>query len=103
MILGVGTGEHLNEGALGVQWPDDRERFARLREAVRLIRQLWSEQAVTFGGEYYHTRNASIYDRPVEQVHVYAGALGPQVAEYAGRAADGLICTSGAGMELSCH
>ena len=33
MILGVGSGEHLNEGALGVQWPDIRERFARLRES----------------------------------------------------------------------
>ncbi|HTD78232.1 MAG TPA: LLM class flavin-dependent oxidoreductase, partial [Chloroflexota bacterium] len=32
MILGVGTGEHLNEGALGIEWPDNKERFARLRE-----------------------------------------------------------------------
>jgi len=100
MILGVGTGEHLNEGALGIVWPDNRERFARLREAVRLIRQLWSEQSVTFDGEYYHTRNATIYDRPEEQVPIYVGAGGPQVAKYAGRAADGLICTSGKGMEL---
>jgi coenzyme F420-dependent glucose-6-phosphate dehydrogenase len=100
MILGVGTGEHLNEGALGIQWPDNRERFARLREAVRLIRQLWAEQSVTFDGEYYHTRNATIYDRPEKPVPIYVGAGGPQVAKYAGRAGDGLICTSGKGMEL---
>ena len=100
MILGVGTGEHLNEGALGVQWPDNRERFARLREAIRLIRQLWSEQSVTFDGDYYRTRNATIYDRPEQAVPIYVGAGGPQLARYAGRAADGLICTSGKGMEL---
>ena len=100
MILGVGTGEHLNEGALGVQWPDNRERFARLREAVALIRKLWTEPSVTFDGEYYHTRNATIYDRPQESVPIYVGAGGPQVAKYAGRAGDGLICTSGKGMEL---
>ncbi len=100
MILGVGTGEHLNEGALGIEWPDNRERFARLREAVRLIRTLWSEQSVTFDGEYYHTRNATIYDRPAEPVPIYIGAGGPQVAKYAGRAGDGLIVTSGKGMEL---
>ena len=100
MILGVGTGEHLNEGALGMQWPDNRERFARLREAVGLIRKLWSEQSVTFDGEYYHTRNATIYDRPEKPVPIYVGAGGPQVAKYAGRAGDGLICTSGKGMEL---
>jgi coenzyme F420-dependent glucose-6-phosphate dehydrogenase len=100
MILGVGTGEHLNEGALGVQWPDNRERFARLREAVALIRELWGEQSVTFNGDYYHTRNATIYDRPERSVPIYISAGGPQVARYAGRAGDGLICTSGKGMEL---
>lgn len=100
VILGVGTGEHLNEGALGIAWPDNKERFARLREAVKLIRLLWSEQSVTFDGEYYHTRNATIYDRPEHPVPIYIGAGGPQVAKYAGRAGDGLICTSGKGMEL---
>ena len=100
MVLGVGTGEHLNEGALGIQWPDNKERFARLREAVGLIKKLWTEQLVNFDGEYYHTRNATIYDRPDQPVPIYVGAGGPQVAKYAGRAADGLICTSGKGMEL---
>ena len=100
MILGVGTGEHLNEGALGFAWPDNKERFARLREAVRLIRQLWTEQSVTFDGEYFHTRNATVYDRPDQPIPIYISAGGPQVAKYAGRAGDGLICTSGKGMEL---
>lgn len=99
-ILGIGTGEHLNEGALGIAWPDNKERFARLREAVKLIRLLWSEQSVNFEGEYYKTVNATIYDKPDAQVPIYIGAGGPQVAKYAGRAADGLICTSGKGMEL---
>lgn len=100
MILGLGTGEHLNEGALGVEWPEYRERFARLREAVQLIRTLWSEDSVTFDGAYYHTRNATIYDRPDDQIPIYIGAGGPQAAKYAGRASDGLICTSGKGMDL---
>ncbi len=100
MILGVGTGEHLNEGALGIAWPDNKERFARLREAVKLIKMLWTEQSVTFDGEYYQTRNATIYDRPAEPIPIYVGAGGPLVAKYAGRAGDGLICTSGKGIEL---
>jgi coenzyme F420-dependent glucose-6-phosphate dehydrogenase len=100
MILGVGTGEHLNEGALGTPWPAYKERFARLREAVRLIKQLWTEELVTFEGEYYRTVNATIYDRPDDPVPIYVGAGGPQVAKYAGRAAEGLICTSGKGLEL---
>src|ERR1700693_1250546 len=100
IILGVGTGEHLTEGALGIPWPDNKERFARLREAVKLSRSLWSEQSVNFEGEYYKTVNATIYDQPDDPVPIYIGAGGPQVAKYTGRAADGLICTSGKGMEL---
>ncbi|MFI5281501.1 MAG: glucose-6-phosphate dehydrogenase (coenzyme-F420) [Candidatus Dormibacterales bacterium] len=100
MILGVGSGEHLNEGALGIPWPDNRERFARLREAVALIKRLYAEESVTFDGEYFHTRNATIYDRPAQPVPLYVSAGGPQVAKFAGRVADGLICTSGKGMEL---
>jgi coenzyme F420-dependent glucose-6-phosphate dehydrogenase len=100
MILGVGSGEALNEVALGVPWPDSRERIARLREAVRLICALWTEDEVTFEGQFYRTRNVKIYDRPADQIPIYIGAGGPQVARFAGRAGDGLICTSGKGMEL---
>ncbi len=96
IILGIGTGEGLNEvPATGCEWPERKERFARLREAVRLMRQLWSEERVTFEGEFYKTESATIYDRPDEPVPVYIAAAGPMIAKYAGRFGDGFICTSG--------
>ena len=65
VVLGVGTGESLNEvPSTGMAWPDIKERFARLREAVTLMRQLWTEERVTFEGQYYKTQDATIYDRP---------------------------------------
>src|SRR5260221_10748212 len=101
MILGVGAGESLNEvTALGMDWPPAKERLARLREAVVLIRRLWSEECVTFDGEYYHTCNATIYDRPAEPIPIYISAGGPVAARSAGREGDGFICTSGKGEEL---
>jgi coenzyme F420-dependent glucose-6-phosphate dehydrogenase len=106
IMLGVGTGEALNEIATGFRgageqdWPEFKERFARLREAVKLMRQLWTEDRVDFEGEYYSTHGASIYDRPDVPVPVYIAAGGPVVARYAGREGDGFICTSGKGMEL---
>ncbi|MCW0216648.1 MAG: glucose-6-phosphate dehydrogenase (coenzyme-F420) [Pseudonocardia sp.] len=101
IILGAGTGEALNEIAVsGREWPEFKERFARLREAVQLMRKLWTETNVDFDGEYYTLVNASIYDRPDTPVPVYIAAGGPVVARYAGRAGDGFICTSGKGMEL---
>jgi alkanesulfonate monooxygenase SsuD/methylene tetrahydromethanopterin reductase-like flavin-dependent oxidoreductase (luciferase family) len=32
--------------------PEAKERFARLREAVALIKQLWTEDRLTFEGDY---------------------------------------------------
>ncbi|WP_373195614.1 glucose-6-phosphate dehydrogenase (coenzyme-F420) [Mycobacterium marinum] len=98
IFLGVGTGEALNEVATGYQgvWPEFKERFARLRESVRLMRELWRGDRVDFDGEYYRLRGASIYDVPEGGVPVYIAA----VAKYAGRAGDGFICTSGKGEEL---
>src|ERR687887_854090 len=40
VMLGIGTGESLNEVApTGITWPDFRERYARLRESVSLMRR----------------------------------------------------------------
>ena len=102
IMLGVGSGEALNEIATGWrgEWPEFKERFARLREAVDLMRQLWTGDRVSFDGEYYSTVDASIYDRPDTPIPVYIAAGGPVVARYAGRAGDGFICTSGKGMGL---
>ena len=101
VILGIGTGEGLNEvPSTGAPWPEFKERFARMREAVTLIRTLWREERVTFEGEYYKTEKATIYDRPDSEVPIYVAAAGALVARYAGRTGDGFICTSGKKWDL---
>jgi coenzyme F420-dependent glucose-6-phosphate dehydrogenase len=101
VMLGVGTGEALNETSVtGAPWPDFKERFARLRESIDLIRRLWREDNVSFDGEYYTTVNATVFDKPEQEVPIFVAAGGPLVARYAGRASDGFICTSGKGMDL---
>jgi coenzyme F420-dependent glucose-6-phosphate dehydrogenase len=98
--LGVGTGESMNEVPVGIDWPEQSERFARLREAVTLIKELWADDFVSFDGEYYRTHDATVYDRPKVPVPVYIAASGPAAARLAGRVGDGFICTSGKGEEL---
>ena len=95
VVLGMGSGESMNEVPLGVEWPDGKERFARFREAVKLIRQLWSDERVTFEGEYYRTDKATIYDRPETPVPIWLAASGPAATRFAGRQGDGYITTSG--------
>jgi len=102
VFLGVGTGEALNEIATGWkgEWPEFKERIGRLRESIELMRQLWTEDRVSYQGEYYSTVDANIYDRPATPIPIYIAAGGPQVARFAGRIGDGFICTSGKGMDL---
>lgn len=101
VVLGIGTGESLNETpATGTPWPEPKERTARFREAIRLIKQLWQEERVSFEGDYYRTANATIYNRPDEPVPIYVAAAGPVVAKLAGEQAQGFICTSGKAPEL---
>jgi len=101
IALGVGTGESMNEvPVIGIEWPDQRERFRRLSEAVKLIQKLWSEEFVEWEGEFYQVRGATVYDRPEQPVPIYIGASGPAAAKLAGRLAEGFICTSGKGQEL---
>ncbi len=101
VVLGIGTGESLNEvPSSGMAWPDQSERTARFREAITLIRLLWNEERVSFEGEYYKTENATIYDRPENQVPIYIAAAGPFISKLAGWVGDGFICTSGKPPEL---
>ena len=95
ILLGVGSGESLNEAPLGLRWPDGKERFARLKEALGLIDELWSGERVSFEGKYYTTNNATIYDLPEQKVPVYVAASGPAATRLAGRVGDGFITTSG--------
>jgi coenzyme F420-dependent glucose-6-phosphate dehydrogenase len=101
VMLGIGTGEALNDvAATGLVWPEFKERFARMREAVDLMRKLWTQERVDHEGTYYKTVEATVYDRPAEPIPIYVAAGGPVVAKYAARVGDGFICTSGKGMAL---
>jgi coenzyme F420-dependent glucose-6-phosphate dehydrogenase len=101
VILGIGSGESLNETpSSGMAWPEPKERTARFKESIELIKQLWSEERVSFRGQYYRTEKATIYDRPQDPVPIYIAGAGPVVAKLAGERAEGFICTSGKSPEL---
>ena len=101
VMLGVGTGESMNEvPVLDIEWPEFKARFGRLKEAIDLMRRLWTEDRVSFQGEYFRTRNATLYDKPEQPPALYVAASGAVASRLAGRVADGFICTSGKGMEL---
>jgi coenzyme F420-dependent glucose-6-phosphate dehydrogenase len=89
--LGVGTGENLNEGPLGLPFPKYAERAARIREALVIMRRLLDGEKLTFEGEYYRTDRAKLYSPPTRYVPIWMAAGGPKSAALAAELADGVI------------
>jgi G6PDH family F420-dependent oxidoreductase len=91
-VLGVGSGEALNEHIFGDPWPNADVRLSMLEEAVELIRELHRGRVVNHSGRHYTVEGARIYTVPDEPVPIYVSAFGPKAAKVAGRIGDGFVC-----------
>ena len=89
--LGVGTGENINEGPLGYDFPAYAERNARMNESLEIMRRLLDGEKLTFEGDYYVTDRAKLYSPPVGSVPILLAAGGPKSATLAGEKAQGVI------------
>ena len=92
-VLGVGTGEALNEHVLGDPWPSIDTRLEMLEEAVALMRMLWEGGFVTTHGRHYRVDHARIYTLPDSPPPVYVSGFGPKATDVAARIGDGYIST----------
>jgi coenzyme F420-dependent glucose-6-phosphate dehydrogenase len=90
-ILGVGTGENINEGPLGFEFPGYKERIERMEEALEIMHRLFAGEKLDFDGKYYTCDKARLYSPPIRPVPIWMAAGGPQSATFAGANADGLI------------
>ena len=95
VILGVGSGEAINELPFGY-FPPVKERHERLIEAINLIRMLWEkEDYFTFEGKYYQLKNAMLYLRPQGKIEIIVSAAGPKASKIAGKIGDGVVFLTG--------
>lgn len=91
VFLTVGTGEAVNEVPSGNKWPSDLERFERLKEAIALIKKLWTEEWVDFNGKYYWVKDSNLYTKPQKPIPLFIAAMKPMAAKLAGEEGDGLV------------
>lgn len=65
LVVGLGAGWQAREHrSYGLDLPEPAERLERLSEACRIVKRLWSEPQVTFEGEHYVLRDATLAPRP---------------------------------------
>ena len=93
-MLGLGTGENLNEHISGKHWPPGSQRLEMLEEAIAVIRLLWHGGWQSYHGKYYTVEHARVFTMPKQPPAIMVAASKTRGAELAGRIADGLISTA---------
>jgi G6PDH family F420-dependent oxidoreductase len=90
-VLGLGTGEALNEHIVGERWPSAAERLEMLDEAVGLIRDLYTGKQVNHHGQHFTAENARLYSVPAERPPIYISGFGRLSVLLAARIGDGYM------------
>lgn len=93
-VLGLGTGERLNEHVVGRHWPPPDVRRQMLEEAVEVIRRLWTGEVVTYHGRHVTVETARLYTRPEAPPPIAVAGSSKQSAELAGRIGDAFVGTA---------
>jgi alkanesulfonate monooxygenase SsuD/methylene tetrahydromethanopterin reductase-like flavin-dependent oxidoreductase (luciferase family) len=90
LILGMGIGGAPKEhAAYGIEFPEAKERVARLEEAIAVIRALWTGGPVTRPSPYYPLDDAYAHPVPMPPPPIVIGGETPAGARLAGRIGDG--------------
>lgn len=90
LVLGIGIGGAPREhAAYGMEFPDVKERVARLEEAVAVIRALWTGGPVTRPSPFYPLADATAFPVPDPAPMIIVGGETPAGARLAARIGDG--------------
>lgn len=89
--LGLGAGENLNEHVVGQRWPSVDTRHEMLREAIGIVRELWSGGYVTYRGTHFTVESAKLFDPPEDALPIGVAVAGPQACRIAGQQGDAVI------------
>jgi coenzyme F420-dependent glucose-6-phosphate dehydrogenase len=89
-VLGIGSGEALNEVPVGDDWPSPADQIARMDEALGFIRRLWHAETITEQGRFFTLRDCRLHTLSDRRPPIWVSAFGPEAAEVAGRHGDGL-------------
>jgi coenzyme F420-dependent glucose-6-phosphate dehydrogenase len=89
-VLGVGSGESVNEVPLGLDWPSPAEQLERFDKGLEAITRLWRGETVTMDGGWFRLKDAKLYTRAAGRPRIIVSAFGPQAARIAGKYGDGL-------------
>jgi G6PDH family F420-dependent oxidoreductase len=89
--LGLGSGENLNEHVVGRGWPAVERRHDMLREAIKIIRELFGGQLVNWRGEYFQVDSARLWDVPDVPVGIAVAMGGSKAVDRFAKLGDHVV------------
>jgi probable F420-dependent oxidoreductase len=92
--LGVGAGwAEVSYRTAEAEFGTALSRRHQLAEGIDVLKRLWSEDSVTFHGDYFRLEDAAIWPKPVQfpRPRIMVGAHGPKMLELTAEVADGWV------------
>jgi phthiodiolone/phenolphthiodiolone dimycocerosates ketoreductase len=90
VILGIGAGESMNLTPFGIPWENP---VSRMKEAVEIIRLIWTGENISYRGKFYELTDAYVSANPVQKPHppIYIAGGSSRSRRLAGNLGDGWI------------
>jgi alkanesulfonate monooxygenase SsuD/methylene tetrahydromethanopterin reductase-like flavin-dependent oxidoreductase (luciferase family) len=92
LVMGLGAGWFKQEyDAYGIPWEEHDKLIEMEREAVLVMKALWTQPVASFTGKYYHVKGAVMEPKTVQKLHppIWIGGDSPKTMELAGELGDG--------------
>lgn len=92
--LGIGAGWLRDEHtAFGFGWANHSTRVKRLRETIEIVRKLWTENHVSYAGEHFRLKDASLEPKPRQKPHpsIWVGGNSRAIQQLVAEIGDGWI------------
>lgn len=76
--------------AIGEEWPDHDQRYARSEEFIRTLKGIWTTDNFSFDGKYYQFKDYTLKPKPVQQPHpeIFQGGTSRAARDMASRISD---------------
>jgi FMNH2-dependent dimethyl sulfone monooxygenase len=76
--------------AIGEEWPDHDQRYARSEEFIRTLKGIWTTDNFSFDGKYYQFKDYTLKPKPVQQPHpeIFQGGTSRAARDMASRVSD---------------
>jgi len=79
-VLGIGAGLKEDEYYMyGYDFPAPSVRIKQLEEAIRIMKDMWTKETVSFNGKYHQIKNAYCNPKPYGKIPIMIGGDGEKL------------------------